>query len=58
MRRFNFGIRLKWIIDDPTIVYPYIKIDIPSITVTAGHPKVYGPLDTYFYPACSYYKAK
>ena len=59
LRRFNFGVRVKIIVDDDTIPRPTVKKDIASISIPAGYGFTY-QIDpsVYFNPGCSYLKAK
>lgn len=65
MRRFNFGVRLKFVVEDTTVNPPTIVKDIPSLTVTAGLGLNYNsatylsltPITNYF-SGCNYLKVK
>lgn len=58
LRRYEYSVRLKIIVDDPQLPPPENAKNIPDITPTVGQRYEITNIDTYFTTSCAYYKVK
>src|SRR3569833_6036 len=59
LKRYIVAIRLKFIVNDPTITAPYVLQTIPDQTPIVGfRDQIVITPATYFSPGCTYMKAR
>eukprot|EP00347_Sterkiella_histriomuscorum_P021608 403333387 len=58
LRRYEYSVRLKIIVDDPQLPPPENKMNIPDITPTCGQRYEITAINNYFTTSCSYMKVK